>query len=81
MMIGRAEGRFWPCSLILISFMAIENSRRSIFPSLFMSARALHQGQTVHHQNLTGKKDLNESTTSYLLPVKTIYKTKVGEQL
>lgn len=40
MMIGRAEGRLCPCSFILISFMAIENSSRSILPSLFISARA-----------------------------------------
>lgn len=39
MMIGRAVGRFCPCSFILISFMAIENSSRSILPSLFISAR------------------------------------------
>lgn len=40
MMMGRAVGRFCPCSFILISFMAIENSSRSILPSLFISARA-----------------------------------------
>lgn len=39
MMMGRAVGRFCPCSFILISFMAIENSSRSILPSLFISAR------------------------------------------
>lgn len=45
MMIGRAVGRFCPCSFILISFMAIENSRRSILPSLFISARVLPHTQ------------------------------------
>lgn len=83
MMMGRAEGRFWPCNFILISFMAIENSKRSIFPSLFISARALQQGHKVHHQNLTGKELLSETTNSYSLPVsyQAIYNTKVGKQL
>lgn len=39
MIIGRDEGRFLPWSLSLISFIAMENSNRSIFPSLSMSAR------------------------------------------
>ena len=43
MMIGRAEGRGVPCSLSLISFIAMENSSLSIFPSLFISARALRE--------------------------------------
>lgn len=38
-MTGREEGRFRPCSLSLMSFIAIENSSLSIFPSLSMSAK------------------------------------------
>lgn len=41
MMIGSAEGSGVPWSFSLISFIAMENSNLSIFPSLFMSARAL----------------------------------------
>lgn len=41
MMMGSADGSGVPCSLSLISFMAMENSNLSIFPSLFMSARVL----------------------------------------
>lgn len=41
MMIGKVERRGVPCSLSLMSFMEMENSNLSIFPSLFMSARAL----------------------------------------
>lgn len=43
MIIGREEGRFRPCSLSLISFMAMENSSLSILPSLSVSARCLHE--------------------------------------
>lgn len=39
MMIGRVGGRLRPCSFNLMSFMAMENSCLSIFPSLSMSAR------------------------------------------
>ncbi len=41
MMIGSAEGSDVPWSFSLMSFIAMENSNLSIFPSLFMSARAL----------------------------------------
>lgn len=41
MMMGSADGSDVPWSFILMSFMAMENSNRSIFPSLFISARAL----------------------------------------
>lgn len=47
MMRGRELGRLWPCSFIFISFMAMENSSWSIFPSLFMSARAHISASTV----------------------------------
>lgn len=40
-MMGSADGSDVPCSLSFISFMAMENSNLSIFPSLFMSARVL----------------------------------------
>lgn len=47
MMIGRAEGSGVPWSFSLISFIAMENSNLSIFPSLFISARALRcRGET-----------------------------------
>lgn len=39
MIIGREEGKFRPWSLSLMSFIAMENSSLSIFPSLSMSAR------------------------------------------
>lgn len=42
-MIGREEGKFRPCSLSLMSFIAMENSSLSIFPSLSMSARFLQE--------------------------------------
>lgn len=42
MMIGREEGKLRPCSRSLMSFMAMENSSRSILPSLSVSARRLH---------------------------------------
>lgn len=41
MMIGSAEGSDVPWSFSLMSFIAMENSNLSIFPSLFISARAL----------------------------------------
>lgn len=41
MMIGSADGSDVPWSLSLMSFMAMENSNRSTFPSLFISARDL----------------------------------------
>lgn len=41
MMIGSAEGSEVPWSFSLMSFIAMENSNLSIFPSLFISARAL----------------------------------------
>ncbi len=44
MMIGSAEGSDVPWSFSLMSFIAMENSNLSIFPSLFMSARALRDG-------------------------------------
>lgn len=39
-MMGSADGSDVPCSLSFMSFMAMENSNLSIFPSLFMSASA-----------------------------------------
>lgn len=39
MMIGSADGSDVPWSFSLMSFMAMENSNRSTFPSLFISAR------------------------------------------
>lgn len=56
MMIGSADGSDVPCSLSFISFMAMENSNLSIFPSLFMSARVLTErgGQT--KTQITGRK-------------------------
>lgn len=44
MIIGSADGSDVPCSLSLMSFIAMENSNLSIFPSLFMSASALRDG-------------------------------------
>lgn len=44
MIIGSADGSNVPCSLSLMSFIAMENSNLSIFPSLFMSASALRDG-------------------------------------
>lgn len=41
MMIGSAEGSSVPWSFSFMSFIAIENSSLSIFPSLFISARVL----------------------------------------
>lgn len=41
MMIGSDEGSGVPVSFSFISFIATENSSRSIFPSLFISARLL----------------------------------------
>lgn len=41
MMMGSADGSDVPCSLSFMSFMAMENSNLSIFPSLFMSASVL----------------------------------------
>lgn len=41
MMIGSADGSDVPWSFSLMSFMAMENSNRSTFPSLFISARDL----------------------------------------
>lgn len=41
MMIGSAKGSDVPWSFSFISFIAMENSNLSIFPSLFISARAL----------------------------------------
>lgn len=41
MMIGSAEGSNVPWSFSFMSFIAIENSNLSIFPSLFISARVL----------------------------------------
>lgn len=41
MMAGREGGRAWPWSCSLISFMAMENSNRSIRPSLVRSAKDL----------------------------------------
>lgn len=38
MMMGSADGSDVPCSLSFMSFMAMENSNLSIFPSLFKSA-------------------------------------------
>ena len=46
MMTGREEGRGWPCSCSLISFMAMENSSRSILPSLVRSAKDLVEEMT-----------------------------------
>lgn len=43
MMMGSEEGKLRPWSLSLMSFMAIENSSLSIFPSLSVSARCLHE--------------------------------------
>lgn len=40
MMIGSAKGSDVPWSFSFMSFIAMENSNLSIFPSLFMSARA-----------------------------------------
>lgn len=49
MMIGSADGSEVPWSFSLMSFMAMENSNRSIFPSLFISARALgHKVEQSH---------------------------------
>lgn len=44
MMMGRADGSDVPWSFSFMSFIAMENSSRSIFPSLFISARALGDG-------------------------------------
>lgn len=41
MMIGSAEGSGVPWSFSFMSFIAMENSNLSIFPSLFKSARDL----------------------------------------
>lgn len=38
---GRTAGKCWPCNFSLMSFMAIENSCWSIFPSLFRSDSVL----------------------------------------
>jgi len=43
MMAGRLDGRGWPCSSSLISFIAMENSNLSIFPSFPISASALKE--------------------------------------
>lgn len=41
MMIGSAKGSDLPWSFSFMSFIAMENSNLSIFPSLFISARVL----------------------------------------
>lgn len=43
MMMGSADGSGVPWSFSLMSFIAMENSSRSIFPSLFMSASDLRE--------------------------------------
>ncbi len=43
MMTGKEEGKFCPWSLSLMSFIAMENSSLSIFPSVSMSARFLQE--------------------------------------
>lgn len=50
MMIGSAGGSDVPWSFSFMSFIAIENSNLSIFPSLFISARALGDKETESHQ-------------------------------
>lgn len=47
MMIGSDDGSGVPVSFSFISFIATENSSRSIFPSLFISARVL--GDRTHN--------------------------------
>lgn len=42
---GKAEGKLRPWSLSLMSFIAMENSTLSIFPSLSMSAKFLKEGK------------------------------------
>lgn len=49
MMIGSAGGSDVPWSFSFTSFIAIENSNLSIFPSLFISARALGDKETESH--------------------------------
>ena len=58
MMIGRDEGRFRPWSLSLMSFMAMENSSRSIFPSLSMSARFLEEEKEEEEEEEERKTDV-----------------------
>ena len=52
-MIGSADGSGVPWSFSLMSFMAMENSNRSIFPSLFISARALEHKVEQNHYKTT----------------------------
>lgn len=53
MMIGREEGKLRPWSLSLMSFMAIENSSLSIFPSLSVSARCLQEEEEEEEREKT----------------------------
>lgn len=43
MIVGKEEGKFHPCNLCLMSFMAMENSSLSIFPSLSKSDKFLQE--------------------------------------
>lgn len=56
MMMGSADGSDVPCSLSFMSFMAMENSNLSIFPSLFMSASVLTERRGEIMNQITGQK-------------------------
>lgn len=60
MMRGSEGGRLRPCSWSLMSFIAMENSSRSILPSLSKSARFLSRESCVTgSQQLPEKKESN----------------------
>lgn len=63
MMMGSADGSDVPCSLSFMSFMAMENSNLSIFPSLFMSASVLteRRGEIMNHITLLKRSNLVEN--------------------
>lgn len=58
MMIGSDEGSGVPVSFSFISFIATENSSRSIFPSLFISARLLgDRTQKISKETVMGSQE------------------------
>lgn len=57
-MIGSDEGSGVPVSFSFISFIATENSSRSIFPSLFISARLLgDRTQNISKETVMGSQE------------------------
>lgn len=61
---GSEGGRLRPCSLSLMSFMAMENSSRSILPSMSKSARFLMRESWVTGSQKLPEKKKNSNSKS-----------------